>query len=61
MGSLSELWLLPLGIGAGGAVLLGLTIKRLNADVAALKESMRPLRIQARRTRGNSGTGAGTL
>lgn len=57
MGSLSDLWLLPLGIGAGGAVLLAVTIKRLNADVAALKESMRPLRVEARRTRGNSGPG----
>ncbi|HET7524110.1 MAG TPA: hypothetical protein VFJ79_08215 [Acidimicrobiales bacterium] len=58
---MSDLWLLPLGIGAGGAVLLALTIKRLNADLAALKESMRPLRVEARRSRGNSGTGAGTL
>ena len=58
---MSELWLLPLGIGAGGAVLLALAIKKLNADVAALKESMRSLRVEARGTRGNSGTGAGTL
>lgn len=57
MGSLSQLWLLPVGIGAGGAVLLVLAVKRLNANVAALKDSMRPLRVEARRSRGNSGTG----
>ena len=57
MGSLSQLWLLPVGIGAGGAVLLVLAVKRLNANVSALKDSMRPLRVEARRSRGNSGTG----
>ena len=57
MGSLSQLWLLPGGIGAGGAVLLVLAVKRLNANVSALKDSMRPIRVEARRSRGNSGTG----
>ena len=54
---MSQLWLLPVGIGAGGAVLLVLAVKRLNANVSALKDSMRPLRVEARRSRGNSGTG----
>ena len=58
---MSGLWLLPLGIGAGGAVVLAVTIRRLNANVAALKDSMRPLRVDARATRRHPGAGAGTL
>jgi hypothetical protein len=56
---LSDLWLIPLGVGAGGAVLLALAVRRLNARLAELKDSMRPLRVDAQRAR--RGPGAGTL
>ena len=53
---MSQLWLLPLGVGAGGALIVVLAVKRLNSRVAALKGSMRPLRVRTRRPVDRSGT-----
>jgi hypothetical protein len=40
----SPLWLLPLGVGAAGALLLALANRRLAREVAALRAALRPLR-----------------
>ena len=58
MGSVSDLWLVPLGIGAGGAVLLLISVKRLETAVAGLRDSMRPLRVDPPRGRDDTGAGA---
>ena len=49
MGPLSDLWLVPLGVGAGGALALVLAIRKLNTGVSQLRDSMRPLRVNSRR------------
>ena len=53
MGSLSDLWLIPLGVGGVGALALLVCIRRLNETASELQRAMRPLRV---RTRGGSRT-----
>lgn len=52
MGPLSDVWLVPLGVGAAGALALVLAIRKLNSAAESLRESMRPLRVNARRGSG---------
>ena len=55
---MSELWLLPLGIGAGGVLLVLIAVKRLETAVTGLRDSMRPLRVEPPRGRDDSGARA---
>ena len=43
---MSDLWALPLVVGAAGAAGLLFAVKRLNDAAASLRDSMRPLRLQ---------------
>jgi hypothetical protein len=43
---MSSLWLLPLGVGAAGAVLLGLANRKLARELEALRQAVRPLRAR---------------
>ena len=52
MGPLSDLWLIPLGVGGAGAVAVLVFVRRLNRAVSELQRAMRPLRV---RTRGEVG------
>jgi hypothetical protein len=45
----STLWLIPLGVGAVGALAGALTLRALTREVDALREAMRPLRAQRAR------------
>jgi hypothetical protein len=44
---MSELWLLPLGVGAAGVVALALANRRLAREVEALRRALRPLRARS--------------
>lgn len=48
IGSLSDLWLIPLGVGGAGAVALMVCVHRLNKSVSELHSAMRPLRVRTR-------------
>jgi hypothetical protein len=48
----STLWLIPLGVGAVGALAGALTVRALTREVDALREAMRPLRAQRDARRG---------
>jgi hypothetical protein len=43
---LNDIWLLPLGVSAAGALILAAAAKKLNDAAASLRESMRPLRTR---------------
>lgn len=45
---MSDLWLIPLGVGGAGAVALMVCVHRLNKSVSELHSAMRPLRVRTR-------------
>jgi hypothetical protein len=53
----STLWLIPLGVGAIGALAGALTVRALTREVDALREAMRPLRTQRTARRGIPASG----
>jgi hypothetical protein len=55
----STLWLIPLGLGAVGALARAVTVRMLTRQVEALRESMRPLRAQRDARRGIPAPGPG--
>ena len=56
---MSTLWLIPLGVGAVGALAGALTVRALTREVDALREAMRPLRAQRDARRGIPAPGPG--
>ena len=54
---MSTLWLIPLGLGAVGALAGAVTVRMLTREVEALREAMRPLRAQREARRGMPGPG----
>jgi hypothetical protein len=48
---LSEVWFVPLAVGAAGALGLSLLAVRLRQEVDSLQRAMRPLRTDHRRHR----------
>jgi hypothetical protein len=49
---MSALWLIPLAVGALGALAGALTVRRLTREVEALRQAMRPLRAHRDAGRG---------